>query len=291
MSLDFNSPYMGTSPFSQEQIRAYNRYSHFDVDINKGFNASIDNAENKVKNTYPDLDQAPENVKTALAYYRKSLYEWYLEHTRASHAAPNWFVVGPANNYKGNLQKAHKIEDKANEKLKNADKWIDKALMRSRKAENREATKNENNIKVGDVIKIWWTNYHEQYSSNATIEKINVKTMVISLHENNFGYPTGCKFTIPIICTPGNKWESLNSDFKPKTNKYLQSDVYKELEGKFKVGDKVYNTFYRFEGIIIKINKKTMVIKGEPTYSKDDGLRKVSIDETHNKKIGVDHNA
>lgn len=284
MSIDFNGPYMGTSPFTAIQIQAYNRYSHFDVNINNGFNSSIERAENKVKNKYPDLDQAPENVRLSLAYYRKALYEWYLEHTRASHAAPNWFVVGPAN-YRGNLQKAHKIEDKANERLKTAEKWIDKALMRSRKAENREATKNENNIKVGDVIKIWWTNSHEQYSSNATIEKINVKTMVVSLHENDCGYPAGCKLTIPVLCTLGNKWESINSDFKPKTNKELQNDLYKELEGKFKLGDKVYNTFYRFEGTIIKINKKTMVIKGEPTYQGDDGLRKVSIDETHNKKV------
>lgn len=285
-NLDYNSVFMHNSPFTDEQIRSYNRYSWYDVDINKEFDNSIKIVIDNVNTHYPG--EKPEAVEIALYYYRMALYNYYLEEIRAKNKNPGSWFVGPSN-YKGNPEAARKISENAMEKLDTAKEYLRKAIKSGHVEEDKTITKKENDLQIGDKIKVWWTTCNMKLSGNATITKINVKTMLVSLNEEvvtDMGnYPIGHTLSIPLICTPNNKWEHVNKATTPKTKKELQTECYESLKGKFKVGDRVYNTFYRFEGEIIKINKLSMVIKGEPTYSRDNGLRKVPIDESMNRKI------
>lgn len=261
-----NAIFMRESPFTPLDIQKYNSFSWYDTDINKEFNASVNKAESEVNKYYPE--DKPESVSIALYYLRKALYEYYLENARAKHVNPGAFFVGPSN-YRGNPDKARRIEQKASEKLDTAYEYLRKAINREHIEEQKEATKTENDIEVGDKINVWWTNCHRQYQAIGIIKKINRKTMIVTLQESvssDFGtYPENWDITINIVCTPGNKWEHINKQSKPKTKKELSEEFSDSLKGLFSIGDKVYNTFYRFEGTVIKINKQTMVIKGSPT--------------------------
>lgn len=84
----------------------------------------------------------------------------------------------------------------------------------------------------------------------------------------------------------GNRWTHIDQTKKaPESKKEISDKFFETLKGKFKVGDRVYNKIYRFEGTVIKINKQTMVMKGEPQYDRDNGLRKVPIDESMTTKL------
>lgn len=284
--INTNAVFMKESPFTSIEVQKYNSFSWYDADINKEFNESIANAESEVNKHYPE--DKPESVSIALYYLRKALYEYYLENARAKHVNPGAFFVGPSN-YKGNPDKARKIDQKASEKLATAYEYLRKAIKREHVEEQKEVTKSENDLEVGDKIRVWWTNCNRQYQAIGLVKKINRKTMIVTLQESvssDFGtYPENWDITIPILCTKGNKWEHINKETAPQTKKELSEEYQDSLKGLFSIGDRVYNTFYRFEGTVIKINKQTMIIKGEPTYQRDDGLRKVPIDAAHNKKI------
>lgn len=280
--IDPNAIFMQESPFTKEQVQTYNSLSFYDVDINTSFNSSVNIAEQKVKQNFPD--NIPESVQTALYYFRKAQYEYYLTESKARQKAPSVLVVGPAN-YRGNFDKAHNMRGKAFEKIDVAKDYLRKAIKRELNEIDKTKTQEKSDITIGDILQISWTSGNRSYTSKATIVKINTRTIVITLNENVSAYPTGFKMTIPITCTNKNNWINLSRESKTINAKDNRKELYESLKDKFKVGDKVYNKSYKFEGTVIKINKVSMVIKGEPTYNGDKGLRKVPISEECNVKI------
>lgn len=277
---------MQNSPFTSIQKQAYNSYSFYDVDINKEFNNTAKRMYEYVRTKY--TDQIPPEVLKAVARYRKAVYESYLDEGRARATAPSMMVVGPAGykNFDRKIARANAIRDKSTNNIKYAEKQIDLAIKRNRVKSEISTVKKSYDINIGDQIILYWTNNYRQYNAPAKVIKINANTVIGKLLKDVNEYPKGHEITVPMHGTKGNRWAHINKNKKsPKSNKELTDEFNKSLKGKFKIGDKVFNTFYRFNGTVIKINKQTMIIKGDPTYKGDDGLRKVPIDERINKKI------
>jgi len=279
--------YMKNSPFTSRDIQIYNSYSFYDVDINKEFNATVDRMEKIVQKEFPK--GAPAEVLKALANYRKAIYESYLAESKARMTAPSQMVVGPAGyeNFDRKRSRANAIRNKSYEDVKYAEKQIKLAIQRSNKKAEVNAVKTSYGVNIGDRVILYWTNNYRKFKVPAKVVTINAKSLVGELEEEVPGYyPKGWKITVPMYGTAGNRWSHIGKNAKePETKKALADKYYESLKGKFKVGDRVYNKFYRFEGTVIKINKQTMVIKGEPTYNGDDGIRKVPIDESMTQKI------
>ncbi len=283
--IDSNA-YMKSSPFTNQQISMYNNYSFYDVDINKEFNNSVNRMEATIRKHYPK--GVPAEVLKALARYRKAVYESYLAESRARFTAPSQAVVGPAG-YKNFDKKRARADSIRQESLNNvhyAEKQIDLAIKRVNTKDTTENIKGKYAVNIGDTVMLYWTNNYHKYIMPAKVIRVNVNTLVGKLLEDNNGYTKGQEISVPMNGTKGNRWSHLVGD-KPAvaTKKELVDKYLAEHPSPFKVGDKVFNTNYRFNGTIIKMNKQTMVIKGEPTYQGDDGIRKVPNDERVNKKL------
>jgi hypothetical protein len=137
-------PYESDNPFTPEQVQAYNRWSHFEADINKEFNQDVHQVEN---NALGELDEYgitenPEELITAFRYYRKAVYNYFLDDSRARGIAPPVSVVGPAN-YSGNVGRADKIRENASASLDLARKYIDRAVGHAIKGKTKLSTINE----------------------------------------------------------------------------------------------------------------------------------------------------
>jgi hypothetical protein len=150
-----------------------------------------------------------------------------------------------------------------------------------------DAVKTSYGVDAGDRVVLYWTNSNRKFQMPAKVVTVNAKTLVGELETDFPGhYSKGTRISVPMYGTRGNRWSHVDKNKNaPESNKAIADKFYETLKGKFKIGDRVYNKFYRFEGTVIKINKQTMVIKGEPTYTGDGGLRKVPIDETMTNKI------
>ena len=279
--------YMKNSPFTSRDKQIYNSYSFYDVDINKDFNATVDQMEKVVNKRFPK--GAPAEVLKALANYRKVVYESYLAESKARMTAPSMAVVGPAGykNFDRKRSRADTMRNKSYDDVKYAKKQIDLAIERSNRKVEVNAVKTSYGVDVGDIVILYWTNNYRKFQVPAKVVKVNAKTLVGELEQEVKGYyPIGWKITVPMYGTAGNRWTHADATKKaPESKKEISDKFVETLKGKFKVGDRVYNKIYRFEGTVIKINKQTMVIKGEPQYTGDKGLRKVPIDETMTNKI------
>jgi len=190
-------PWMKDEPFTKDEVDYYNMFHLFDVDINKEFKERVKDVEDAIKDklgSYGISKFSPE-VKKALYYYRKALYEYYLADAKANAIAPSPMVVGPAK-YKGNTKKADKIRKKAIDKVKVAEHYIEKAIAKNIKGKLPLSTKKaikksklkHNNIKstklkkdlglksvvtsynykykdgTGSVMKVLWTKNHDAYA-------------------------------------------------------------------------------------------------------------------------------
>nr|BDI55124.1 MAG: hypothetical protein [uncultured archaeon] len=114
------------TPFTKEQIEDYNRYTHYPLNINEDYKKAITSIEKDVKKklNLKDLKNAPEDIKKALNYCKKFYYQYYLATSRSRQIAPSWTVVGKTK-YKGNVERANKIERKASDDLQKSKKILE----------------------------------------------------------------------------------------------------------------------------------------------------------------------
>jgi hypothetical protein len=124
--------WMKSSPFSRDEVEAFNTFSHFYVDINKEFNDTVEHKEDEIRNILNryGVKQFTNEIKTALYYYRKALYQYYLDESRARSVAPPISVVGPTK-YRGNVKLAESIHEKALQKIRIAEDYLNKAVNRA----------------------------------------------------------------------------------------------------------------------------------------------------------------
>ena len=202
------SVYMRPSPFTKEQVRAFNQYSHFEIDINKDFNAAVASGEAGARSKFGT--NMPENVKKAIEYYRKSTYEYYLESGRARAVAPPTSVVGPSK-YRGRPDRAHKIMGNAIEKQNYAKKRLDIEINKALAEKEKKSSGILDKFKVGDSVIAYWTNSNKRYRAKAKVAKVNLRTIVITITEPpaGTGYKAGQSFPIPYPGTTLNRVEKL----------------------------------------------------------------------------------
>jgi hypothetical protein len=137
-----SAPWMRDNPFTKDDIERYNAFSHFDVNINREFNAKVRQKEVAVKDRLAEygIYEIPNDVKKALYYYRKALYDFYVDDARARGIAPPVSVVGPSK-YRGNIERAERIMDKALERVDIAEKYLGRAVERNIKGKVRVSVK------------------------------------------------------------------------------------------------------------------------------------------------------
>lgn len=129
--------WMKDEPFTKEQVSFYNQFTHFPTDINKEFKERVKAKEQEI---IEKLGEIPENVKKALYWWRKALYEWYLEEARARAIAPPISVVGRSK-YRGKPERAFKIMEKATEKLHKAEEKLEDEVMKEISKRYKEKVK------------------------------------------------------------------------------------------------------------------------------------------------------
>jgi hypothetical protein len=127
--------YMQDSPISKELQHRFEQTTFYPYDMNKEFNDSVSARENEAIESLKKygITEIPEDVKTALAYYRKAAYEWYV--TKANQV-PGPMITGPSNYKFGPLKKSLAREDKAIDSLETAKEYIRKAVNRSVKVKS-----------------------------------------------------------------------------------------------------------------------------------------------------------
>ena len=130
-----NEIYMQSSPISKELQHRFEQTTFYPYDMNKEFNESVEAREteaiNKLKNY--GYREIPEDVQTALAYYRKSLYDFLV--TKAIQV-PGPMITGPSKyNYK-KLDKSIAREDKAFQSVEIAKEYLEKAVKRNTKGKS-----------------------------------------------------------------------------------------------------------------------------------------------------------
>ncbi len=259
--------------------------SFYDADINKDFNNEVARVEKLIKSKFPG--GAPAEVLQAVDRYRRYIYESYLNESKARMTAPSQAIVGPAGykNFDKKRARADNIRDKSRENLDYAKKQLDLAIRRSNVKVGVEKISQKYGVRVGDKVNLYWTNNYKKYKVPATVSKINEKTLVGKLLEAYGGYSVGHEISVPMIGTAGNKWEHVGKD-KPKadSNKETLDKFYEQNKGYFKVGDKVDTGFYG-KGVIVKVNKATVIVQVPPMYSGDKGLRKLANHPQAMKKI------
>jgi tetratricopeptide (TPR) repeat protein len=137
-----SAPWMRDNPFTKEDVERFNAFSHVDLDINREFNAKVTHKEAAVKAKLAEygIYEIPNDVKKALYYYRKALYDFYMDEARARAIAPPVSVVG-AYKYRGNVEKAERIVDRALERIEIAEKYLDRAVNRNIKGKVRVSVK------------------------------------------------------------------------------------------------------------------------------------------------------
>jgi hypothetical protein len=148
-------PWTSDAPFTKEQVDGFNRYTHFPSDINKEFGRDIQEKEENVKNTLTryGMEEPAEEIKKALWYYRKALYEYFLEVSRARAKAPPPSVVGPANYNYSSMPKADRIRDNASEKLGVAKQYLERALNRNTKGRTDVVLLKQRQDEYGDMFR------------------------------------------------------------------------------------------------------------------------------------------
>jgi hypothetical protein len=130
-----NEIYMQSSPISKELQHRFEQTTFSPYDLNKEFNSSVQNMEDEAleKLKANRVTDVPEDVQTALAYYRKALYQYY---TTKANQVPGPMVTGPSNYNYNKLNKSNAREDKAIESLDTAKEYIRKAVNRAIKVKS-----------------------------------------------------------------------------------------------------------------------------------------------------------
>lgn len=84
--------------------------------------------------------------------------------------------------------------------------------------EFRQVVDFEASLKPGDSVRVNWTNSNSYYSANATVAKVNDKSVVVTLDEivpASYGtYPKGQKIRVPRIAA--FKLWSCNNSVQPR---------------------------------------------------------------------------
>lgn len=116
-------------PFTTEEVEGFNRYTYFPGDINEEFNKVISDKEEEIREKLKRYGVAEfsARLKTAMYYYRRACYLYYLDKIRARSVAPSPLVVG-FTNYKGNIGRAERIEAQARERIETAEKYLARAV-------------------------------------------------------------------------------------------------------------------------------------------------------------------
>jgi len=140
-----NEIYMQSSPITKELQRRFDSTTFSPYDLNKDFNDSVANRENEVseKLSKYGITEIPADIQTALAYYRKSLYEFLV--TKANQV-PGPMVTGPSKYNYRKLEKSIAREDKAIDSVSIAKEYLRKALDRNTKGRRttvQEASHNQ----------------------------------------------------------------------------------------------------------------------------------------------------
>jgi DNA adenine methylase len=144
--------YMQDSPISKELQHRFEQTTFYEYDMNKEFNDSVSARENEVIEALKKygITEIPEDVQTALAYYRKSLYNWYVI---KANQVPGPMITGPSNYKFGPLKKSIAREDKAMESLNTAKEYITKEINRAIKGrKTTTAQESHNNWKAEALI-------------------------------------------------------------------------------------------------------------------------------------------
>lgn len=128
--VDPNQPYMQLSPISPELQRRFENTTFSPYDMNKEFNESVEAKEQETMNQLKKyrVSEMPEDIQTALAYYRKALYEFLV--TKANQI-PGPMITGPSKYNYQKLEKSLKREDKALESVDTAKDYLRKAVNRA----------------------------------------------------------------------------------------------------------------------------------------------------------------
>ena len=168
-------PFEMDNPFTKEQVEDFNRYTHFPSDINREFNEQTNAHEEKVRAELArhGVTEFSPRLKTALWYYRKAVYEYYLDRAHSRNIAPPWSVVGSSNYPTHRLPRARKIDEKASERLDTAKQYVDRAVGEaiSGKLETKiiekwgEVAKKTTKIQFG---KLYAEDMHKQHDGEDT---------------------------------------------------------------------------------------------------------------------------
>ncbi|MCL4343900.1 MAG: hypothetical protein JRN26_04685 [Nitrososphaerota archaeon] len=127
-----SEPWMTGNPFSSEEINSYNSMRTSESDLNREFRETVALKESKIKNKLNEygIREMPPEVRDALDFYRKKLYEFLDASRRATLIAPSPMAVGPAN-YRGNAEMARKMENRGLDNLEHAQERLDRAVADS----------------------------------------------------------------------------------------------------------------------------------------------------------------
>lgn len=116
--------------FTKEEVDAFNRYTHFPIDINEDYNNNVFNILNDVKEKLKKkgIEKIPIELEDAINNYKTKLKTWYLTKSEINSYAPPIYVVGPAKYPIQKLKIANQREEKNNIMLENAVENIYKTL-------------------------------------------------------------------------------------------------------------------------------------------------------------------
>jgi hypothetical protein len=120
-------------PFTPDQVDAYNRFTHFPVDINREYLEAVaaqQRAADEELKRY-GVTETPRSVVDALKRYRETLKEYYLNQTRIRAYAPPPSVVGPSGYPAHRLPKAERREAKNLARLEKAESAVERAVKRA----------------------------------------------------------------------------------------------------------------------------------------------------------------
>jgi len=137
--------YMKDSPISKELQHRFEQTTFYPYDMNIAFNDSVSARENEVIESLKKygITEIPENIQTALNYYRKALYGWYV--TKANQV-PGPMITGPSKyNYK-KLDKSLAREDKSYDSVQMSEGYITNlinSLIKGRKSAIQQTSHDE----------------------------------------------------------------------------------------------------------------------------------------------------
>ena len=142
-------PHMEDRPFTKAEEDQFNRYTHFPIKFNDEFSEQVEAMEAAANHALVDhsVEDVPDRLDSALQWYRKQLYDYYLMRFKLQSYAPPMSVVGPAKYPTGRRAKADERERKSREKVVKAETYVNRAI--------KDATKGKySQQQSGDLVDI-----------------------------------------------------------------------------------------------------------------------------------------